>query len=172
MGTIGEAVARRALGFQMNVIYHNRRRRAQTEQELGVEYRSFDDLIKESDFVVCLTPLTEETKGMFSKEVFRKMKKTAFFINAARGGVVVEKDLIEALEKGEIAGAGLDVFENEPINEKHPLLKFDNVAALPHIGSATVETRKAMMMRCCKNIEAVLKNKPPISIVNKELYKT
>lgn len=170
MGSIGEAVARRARGFDMKILYHNRNRKPAAEKELGAVYCSFDELIQKSDFVVCMTPLTEETKGMFNKEVFKKMKKTAYFINAARGGVVVEKDLVEALENGEIAGCGLDVFEEEPISADHPLLKFKQVVALPHIGSASVETRTNMVRRCIRNIELVLKGKKPLSIVNDEIF--
>ncbi|MCU9612820.1 D-glycerate dehydrogenase [Caldibacillus lycopersici] len=169
MGSIGEAVAKRALGFQMNVIYHNRNRKIETEKALDVSYRSFEDLVVESDYIVCLTPLTDATKGMFSKEVFRKMKNTAYFINASRGTVVVEEDLVEALREGEIAGAGLDVFHQEPIDPNHPLLQFPNVVALPHIGSASVETRGAMIVHCCENIAAVLKGETPVSLVNKEI---
>jgi len=123
MGKIGEAVAERARGFSMKVLYHNRHRKPEAEKRLGAVYRSFDDLLRESDYVVCLTPLTDETRGMFDREAFKKMKPSAFFINVARGAVAVEEDLIEALEKGEIAGAGLDVFAEEPVRPDHPLLK-------------------------------------------------
>ncbi|MDL0419906.1 D-glycerate dehydrogenase [Caldibacillus thermoamylovorans] len=170
MGKIGEALAKRALGFDMNVLYHNRHRKMDVEKALGVHYRSFPDLVTESDYVVCLTPLTEETRGMFTKDVFRKMKKTAFFINVARGAVVIEEDLLSALREGEIAGAGLDVFEKEPIDPQHPFLKMKNVVALPHIGSASIETRTAMMKLCCRNIELILKNEKPISIVNEAVF--
>lgn len=170
MGSIGEAVAKRALGFDMKVIYHNRNRKADVEAKLGVDYSSFDDLIIESDFVLCLTPLTEETRGMFTKDIFKKMKNSAIFINAARGPVAVEEDLIEALTVGEIAGAGLDVYDHEPISPDHPLVNLKNVVALPHIGSASVETRTAMIDLCCKNIESVLKSEIPKTAVNKELY--
>lgn len=170
MGKIGEAVARRALGFQMKVIYHNRNRKWDSEKQLSVEYRPFSTLIEEADYVLCLTPLTEETKHLFSYDVFKKMKKTAYFINAGRGQVVVEKDLIRALQEQEIAGAGLDVFEKEPIDGDHPLLKFPNVVALPHIGSASIETRMAMMERSVENIRRVLIGEKPISMVNEEIY--
>lgn len=169
MGKIGEAVAKRALGFEMKVLYHNRNRKVDAEKQLGVIYKSFDDLLEESDYVVCLTPLTEETRGLFNKEAFKKMKQTAFFINVSRGAVVVEEDLIEALENGEIAGAGLDVFAKEPVDPNHPLLKFKQVVPLPHIGSASVETRREMMVRCMKNIEAILSGKKPINIVNPDI---
>lgn len=166
MGKIGEAVAKRALGFRMNVIYHNRDRKIDIEDIMKVDYRSIDDLISESDYVLNLTPLTEETKGMFNKETFKKMKKTAFFINVGRGETVVERDLIEALKNGEIAGAGLDVYENEPVSMENPLIKMNNVVALPNIGSSSVETRMSMINQCCENIERVLQNITPISMVN------
>lgn len=170
MGSIGEALAKRATGFGMKILYHNRHRKIETEQKLGVEYRTFDELVTESDYVVCLTPLTETTKGMFRKEVFQKMKKSTFFINVARGAVVVEEDLLQALQEGEIAGAGLDVFQTEPIDPNHPFLQLKNVVALPHIGSASIETRTTMMELCCENIEAVLSNQKPTAVVNEELY--
>ncbi|MBB6453437.1 glyoxylate reductase [Salirhabdus euzebyi] len=166
MGRIGEAVARRAKGFNMDILYHNRNRKDKAESELGAHYVSFDRLVEKADFVVSMTPLNEHTKDMFNEAVFKKMKKSAIFINTSRGGVVKEKDLYEALQNGEIAGAGLDVFKNEPINEKHPLLQLENVTALPHIGSATMETRTAMAQLSLENIDLVLKGKKPKTPVN------
>ncbi|WP_077214475.1 2-hydroxyacid dehydrogenase [Bacillus dakarensis] len=168
MGSIGSAVAKRAKGFDMNVIYHNRSRKMDVENELGAVYSSFDDLVLTSDFIVCLTPLTEETRNLFTREVFKKMKKTAVFINASRGPVVNEQDLYLALKEGEIAAAGLDVFEKEPIDENHPLLQLSNVVALPHIGSASIETRMGMMKLCVDNIDAILSEKEPLTLVNKD----
>lgn len=169
MGKIGQAVAKRATGFDMNILYHNRSRNIEAEQKLGATYCSFKELLEAADFVVCLTPLTEETRHMFDREAFRKMKRSAIFINAARGAVVDEQALYEALVSGEIAAAGLDVFEHEPIDASHPLLALTNVVALPHIGSATKETRTKMMELCCRNIIAVLQGKQPETLVNKEL---
>lgn len=168
MGSIGTAVAKRAKGFEMNILYHNRSRKVEVEQELNARYVSFDELITESDFIVCLTPLTPETKNLFTRDVFKKMKKSAIFINASRGPVVDENALVEALKEGEIAACGLDVFVQEPINKDHPLLQFKNVVALPHIGSASIETRLAMMELCVKNIHAVLSGNEPLTLVNKE----
>ncbi|GHH97649.1 2-hydroxyacid dehydrogenase [Neobacillus kokaensis] len=168
MGKIGEAVAKRAAGFDMNILYYNRSPKPEVEQRLGAVYTAFNELVAQADFIVCLTPLTSETKNLFTIEVFRKMKKTAIFINASRGPVVNEQDLYEALTLGEIAGAGLDVFEKEPIGREHPLLKLKNVIALPHIGSATIETRTAMMTLCVENIEAILMGSPPKTLVNKD----
>jgi len=170
MGNIGTAVAKRAQGFDMKVLYYNRNRKLDVEERLNVEYRPFDELIQESDYVVCLTPLNESTRHLFNKQVFKNMKNSAFFINASRGAVVVEEDLLWALKEGEIAGAGLDVFTVEPVNPNHPLLALPNVVALPHIGSASYETREAMGIRCCENIELVLTGKKPINLVNKEIY--
>jgi glyoxylate reductase len=168
MGNIGKAVAKRAIGFEMNVLYHNRSRNIEAEKQLGATYCSFEELLEAADFVVCLTPLTNETRHMFNKEAFRKMKRSAIFINAARGAVVDEQALYEALVNGEIAGAGLDVFEQEPIDASHSLLALPNVVALPHIGSATKETRTKMMELCCRNIIAILTGNQPETLVNKE----
>ncbi|KEZ48481.1 2-hydroxyacid dehydrogenase [Metabacillus indicus] len=165
MGNIGRAVAKRAKGFDMNILYHNRSRDTEAEESLGAEYRSFEDLLQTSDFVVCMTPLTIETKGMFDAGAFQKMKQEAIFVNTSRGGTVVEEDLIAALRNGVIAGAGLDVFENEPIRADHPILQLENAVALPHIGSATRETRFAMMACCIENIKQVLEGKKPLTPV-------
>ncbi|MCC5801922.1 2-hydroxyacid dehydrogenase [Rossellomorea vietnamensis] len=165
MGSIGEAVARRANGFNMEVLYHNRSRKSEAEETLGVRYVSFDDLLAQSDFVVVLAPLNEETQGMFQEDQFTKMKETAIFINAARGAIVNEVALEHALKRGDIAGAGLDVFETEPINEDHPLLQLDQVVAIPHIGSSSKETRHDMMTLCVENILAVLKGDNPKTAV-------
>ncbi len=170
MGSIGSAVARRAKGFNMDILYHNRSRKPEVEKELGATYKSFDDLIAQSDFIVCLAPLTPETKGMFQKEQFEKMKNSAIFINVGRGPIVNEQALYEALVSGDIAAAGLDVFEKEPIDETHPLLSLSNVVALPHIGSSSVETRKIMMKLCIDNIKAVLEGKAPKTLVNKDAF--
>ncbi|RLQ96531.1 2-hydroxyacid dehydrogenase [Falsibacillus albus] len=165
MGSIGEAVARRAKGFNMKILYHNRSRRTQAEQELNAVYTDFDGLLADSDFVVCLAPLTEETEGAFGAEAFQKMKATSYFINAARGPIVDERTLYNALINGEIAGAGLDVFENEPIGAEHPLLSLKNVLALPHIGSSSIQTRYSMMDLCTENIDAVLSGREPVTEV-------
>ncbi|WP_160722392.1 2-hydroxyacid dehydrogenase [Bacillus sp. USDA818B3_A] len=168
MGRIGETVAKRATGFDMNTLYYNRTRKPEAEKQLGVQYSSFDELVEKSDFIVCLTPLTHETKNLFTREVFQKMKPSAIFINVSRGAVVDEQALQEALEAGEIAGAGLDVFQKEPISSDHPLVKLPNVVALPHIGSSSVETRTAMIQLCIENIIAVLEEKEPKTLVNKD----
>ncbi len=116
MGRIGEAVAKRATGFNMEILYHNRSRKEEAEQELGAKYAEFDELLKHSDYVVCLAPLTEETRGMFNEAAFKKMKSSAIFVNASRGANMDEEALYEALVDGDIKAAGLDVFAEEPIS--------------------------------------------------------
>lgn len=169
MGKIGEVLAKRAAGFDMNILYHNRSRNEQAESKLPVTYASMDDVLEKSDFVVCLTPLTKQTENMFNEEAFKKMKKSAMFINVSRGDVVDEAALLKALNEEEIAAAGLDVFVNEPIDGSHPLAMHPKVVALPHIGSATVETRTSMIKLAVQNIEAVLAGHFPSTIINREL---
>lgn len=171
MGKIGEAVARRAKGFGMEILYHNRSRKMDAEMEFGAQYSSFEELVSKSDYVVSLAPLTAETRNLFTAEVFAKMKKSAIFINVGRGPVVDEPALYQALVNGEIAAAGLDVFVKEPISADHQLLKLPNVIALPHIGSASTETRTAMIKLCCSNVNAVLSGANPKTIVNKEVLR-
>lgn len=155
MGRIGEAVARRGQGFGMNVLYHNRTRRSLED----VKYAELDDLLQNSDFVVILTPLTEETKGMISERELSLMKDTACLINVARGGIVDEQALYEALKSEKIWGAGLDVFEKEPVPLDHPLLTLPNVTVLPHIGSAAIQTRLAMMALNAEAIRSCLEGR-------------
>ncbi|WP_163536620.1 D-glycerate dehydrogenase [Gracilibacillus sp. YIM 98692] len=169
LGRIGEKVAKRAtLGFEMDVSYYNRSRNDQAEKELGVTYASFQDIITNSDFILLMTPLTKETYHLIDQAAFEQMKKTCFFINASRGAVVDEKALIQALLDKKIAGAGLDVFEKEPIDPKNPLLEMDNVVTLPHIGSATAETRKAMKEFAANNCLQALRGEEPEAVI-KEL---
>ncbi|ANZ33849.1 2-hydroxyacid dehydrogenase [Staphylococcus carnosus] len=165
MGDIGKAFARRLKGFEANVMYHNRSRHRIAEKELGVLYVSFDELLENSDFVICTAPLTPETKDKFNRAAFKKMRNDAIFINIGRGATVVEEDLIQALKDGEIAGAGLDVFREEPISTDHPLLKLSNAVVLPHIGSASVVTRDRMIQLSISNVKAVLEGHPPITPV-------
>lgn len=165
MGRIGTAVARRAKGFNMPIIYHNRSRNEEAEKELGAKYVSFDELLTEADYVVSLVPLSEETKRIFNKDAFAKMKKSAIFINAGRGQTMIEEDLYAALIEGEIAAAGLDVFEKEPIRADHPLMKLDNVVCLPHIGSASVKTREEMIELCFNNFKNLFDGKDVLTEV-------
>ncbi|KGX89629.1 2-ketogluconate reductase [Pontibacillus halophilus JSM 076056 = DSM 19796] len=152
MGRIGEAVAQRAKGFNMNILYHNRSRNTEAEQALQANYATFEELLIESDYVVCLAPYTEETHEMFNTQAFQKMKDTAIFINASRGKNVDEEALYDALVAKEIKAAGVDVYRQEPIRASHPLLSLDNVVALPHIGSSSEETRTAMIQLCLDNL--------------------
>ena len=153
MGRIGQAMARRALGFGMNVVYHNRHRVNPTiERETVARFVPFEQLLEESDVISLHCALNDESRGLFDAAAFRRMKPTALLVNTARGPVVDEDALVEALEAGEIAGAGLDVFEREP--EVHPkLFELERVVLAPHLASATVEARTAMARMCS---EAVL----------------
>jgi glyoxylate reductase len=161
MGRIGEAVARRARGFDMDVLYHNRTRRHESESMYGFTYAELDELLTQSDFVVVLAPLTDETRGMLGADEFAKMKETAIFINVARGEIIDEQALYEALKAKKIWGAGLDVFTKEPVDLDHPLLTLPNVTTLPHIGSASIRTRLAMMALNRDAIANVLEGKEP-----------
>jgi glyoxylate reductase len=160
LGRIGAAVARRAKGFGMEILYNNRRRNEKVEAELGARYASLDDLLARSDFVTIHTTLNDASKHLINKERLQKMKKTAFLINTARGSVVDERALVSALGKGWIAGAGLDVFEKEPLGTS-PLLKMKNAVLLPHIGSADRATRTRMAQVAVKNIIDVLAGGEP-----------
>jgi len=168
MGEIGEAVAKRSIGFEMEILYHNRNRKPVAEQHLGAVYCCFEELLERSDFVVCMTPLTEETENMFDADAFKRMKNSAIFINTSRGQVVDEEALYNALIQGEIAGAGLDVFSGEPIGSDHRLVSLPNVLATPHIASSSIETRISMMDLCSENISRILTGRKPKTLVNKE----
>ncbi|CAG9295660.1 2-hydroxyacid dehydrogenase [Celerinatantimonas diazotrophica] len=145
MGRIGMAVARRAhLGFGMPVLYHNRHPKEIAQEQFAAQLVALDELFARADFIVMLTPLTEQTYHLIGTQQFEKMKPSAVFINASRGDVVDEQALIDALEGGKIAAAGLDVFHQEPIDPDSKLLSMPQVVALPHIGSATTQTREAM----------------------------
>lgn len=164
MGRIGRALARRARGFDMRLLYHNRRADPEAERELGATYAALDELLGASDFVSLHAPLTPETRHLIGGRELRAMKKTAVLINTARGPVVDETALVSALRDGTIAGAGLDVFEHEP--EVHPgLLDLDNVVLTPHLGSATLETRTAMALLCSHAVLAVLAGRKPENVI-------
>ncbi len=167
MGRIGEAVAKRAKGFNMEVLYHNRSRKMEAETELGAKYVELVDLLKQSDFVVVLAPFTEETKNLIAKKELALMKNTAILINVARGGMVNEVDLYEALKSQCIWAAGLDVFEQEPVPLDHPLLTLPNVVVLPHIGSASINTRITMSEVAATNLLQALNGEVPDHLVNK-----
>jgi lactate dehydrogenase-like 2-hydroxyacid dehydrogenase len=171
LGKIGFELAKRsAAAFGMKIIYHNRGHHAEAEKELNAHWVSFPELLEKSDVLSVHTALTPETKGRFNKEVFACMKSSAIFINAARGSIHNEEDLTEALQKGIIWGAGLDVTNPEPMRPDHPLLFMPNVCVLPHIGSATEETRAAMSLIAARNVVAGLKGQHLPFIVNPEIY--
>jgi len=168
LGRIGKAVARRAHGFSMKVLYYNRNRLApEHEQDLGVQYVDFMDLLQESDFVSIHVPLTRQTHHMIGTKELAAMKSGAYLINTSRGPVVDEGALVNALRNGHIAGAALDVYEREPL--VHPeLLKMKNTVLLPHLGSATSETRRKMAQRAIENLLAALRNERPRDCLNWE----
>ncbi|MEH7458955.1 MULTISPECIES: 2-hydroxyacid dehydrogenase [Bacillus] len=166
MGRIGEAVAKRAkFGFDMNVLYYNRRRKEEAEQKFDAAYCDLHTLLKQSDFIVLLTPLTEETYHLIGEKEFSLMKETAVFINASRGKTVDESALIDALEQKKIFAAGIDTFTQEPVEKDNPLLSLPNIVTLPHIGSATLKTRRQMAMTAAENLVAGLQGKTPPNIV-------
>jgi lactate dehydrogenase-like 2-hydroxyacid dehydrogenase len=169
LGRIGKAVARRGRGFSMRVLYYDIVRPAPAqEQELGVEFVDRETILREADFLTLHVPLTPETHHLIGTRELAMMKPTAFLINAARGKVVDEAALVEALQSRQIAGAGLDVFEQEPhINPA--LLALPNVVLTPHVGSATSQTRLAMAMLAAENLLAALEGRRPPNPVNPEV---
>ena len=167
MGRIGEALAQRGhFGFGMPVIYHSNSPKPAVEARFNAQYRSLDELLQQADFICLTLPLTAQTEGLIGAEQFALMRPESIFINISRGKVVDEKALINALQQGQIRGAGLDVFEREPLELTSPLLKLDNVVATPHIGSATFETREAMARCAVENLLAALAGERPANLVN------
>jgi lactate dehydrogenase-like 2-hydroxyacid dehydrogenase len=168
MGRIGQAIARRAFGFDMKVVYHNRNRIApELERKCNAAYVSFDELLAQSDFIVLQVPYSPQTHHLIGAAQLAKMKSSAILINSTRGGVVDDAALIDALKKGGIRAAGLDVYENEP--KLHPeFLKLDNVVLAPHVGSSTEATRKAMAMLAAQNLVAALQGQVPPNLINPE----
>ncbi|WP_312998577.1 glyoxylate/hydroxypyruvate reductase GhrB [Leclercia sp.] len=167
MGRIGLALAQRAhFGFNMPILYNARRQHKEAEERFNARYCDLDTLLQEADFVCLILPLTDETHHLMGKAQFKKMKKSAIFINAGRGPVVDEQALIAALKNGEIHAAGLDVFEQEPLPASSELLKLPNVVALPHIGSATHETRYNMAACAVDNLIDALQGKVDKNCVN------
>jgi len=166
MGAVGTTIAKRAhLGFDMQILYHNRSKNEQAEKLYGATYCSLDELLKQSDYVCLMTPLTPATENMIGKREFELMKETAIFINGSRGKTVDEEALVDALKTGEILAAGLDVFVEEPVHPDHPLLSLENVVTLPHIGSATYETRMKMAMLGATNLVAGLQGQTPPNLI-------
>ncbi|MCT8951364.1 D-glycerate dehydrogenase [Pseudomonas lundensis] len=171
MGRIGEALAQRGhFGFGMPVIYHSHSPKPAVEARFGARYRSLKALLQEADFICLTLPLTAETQGLIGAEQFALMRTDSIFINISRGKVVDEAALIHALQQGQIRGAGLDVFEREPLDPASPLLTLDNVVATPHIGSATIETREAMARCAVDNLLAALDGQRPPNLVNPSAF--
>jgi glyoxylate reductase len=169
MGAIGQSVARRAKAFGMDIVYSDARQASEeVERELGAKRIELEELLRTADVVTVHAPLMDETRHLIDAETLALMKETAYLVNSARGPIVDEAALVDALKAGKIAGAGLDVFENEP--DVHPgLLELDNVVILPHLGSATIETRTAMGVLAAKNAIAVLKGETPPTPVNPDV---
>lgn len=171
LGRIGQAVARRAQGFGMRVLYYTTHRRpVEEEKRLGVEFASLDDLLAKSDFVSLHVPLTDSTRHMIGRREMDLMKKTAIIVNTARGPVVDEKALVEALCQGRIAAAGFDVYENEPALAPG-LTELPNVTLLPHTGSGTLETRTRMAVMAAQSVVDAIAGKRPEHVVNTEVYR-
>ncbi|HXF83108.1 MAG TPA: D-glycerate dehydrogenase [bacterium] len=169
LGRIGSAVARRARGFEMRVLYYDPIRRQDLEAQLSLEYRTLPEVLREADIISVHVPLTADTRHLIGAEQFKMMKPTAVFVNAARGPIVDQRALTEALRRRTIFAAGIDVFEQEPISPDDPLLQLDNVVVAPHIASASVPTRTRMATLAAENIAAVLQGRRPPTPVNPEV---
>jgi len=172
LGRIGCAIAKRAKGFNMNVLYYDVIRRPDFEKEYNIQFTALDTLFQKADFVTVNVPLTKETHHLVDEKKLRMMKNTAYLINNARGPIVDEKALYKALKEGWVAGAALDVFEQEPTPMQNPLLKLDNVVVAPHISSASYETRSKMAEMVAENLVAFFEGKTPPNLVNPEAIKT
>lgn len=165
MGNIGKEVAKRARGFDMKVLYHNRRPNPAAEAELGATYTTLPELLQRADFVTLNVPLTPETRGIIGRDQLRMMKPTAVLVNVARGGVIDHDALLEALQEKWIYCAAVDVTEPEPLPRDHPLLKLENFVIAPHLGSATRQTRRRMAQRAVDNLKAGLRGEALINRV-------
>jgi gluconate 2-dehydrogenase len=166
LGHIGAAIARRGFyGFNMNILYHNRREKIEVAQQFNAQYKSLEALLKQADFVVVAVDLNSQSKALIGAQEFALMQKHAVFVNIARGSVVDEQALTEALQYRQIFAAGLDVYQKEPLQQS-PLFELDNVVTLPHIGSATVETRKKMAELAFQNLVDALEQRTPRYLVN------
>ncbi len=171
MGNIGGKVAEISQSFDMEVIYHNRSRKQEIENKTGAEYVDLDELLSRSDFVSLHVPLTEETEGMIGKEELDKMSEDSYLINTARGEVVDEKSLIETLREEGIAGAGIDVYADEPHGANPEYYDLENVVLTPHLGSASYKAREGMARMAADNIIAILEGEEPENIVNPSVLK-
>jgi glyoxylate reductase len=169
LGRIGYAVARRAQGFNMKLLFYDVLRNPEQEKKHGLAFAPLDTLLQKSDYVSIHVPLLPQTRHFISERELNLMKDTAFLINTSRGPVVNEKDLIKALQTRKIRGAGIDVWDPEPPQVNNPLLSMDNVVALPHIASASIETRSLMIQMAIDNLKCILQGKIPPNLVNKEV---
>ena len=172
LGGIGLETAKRALGFDMKVIYHSRTRKPELEKEYGFKYVSLNKALTDSDFLSIHVPLTPETHKFIGEKQLKKMKPTSILVNLSRGAVIDTDALYKALTKGWIAGAGLDVFDPEPVPENHPILALDNVVVLPHIGSASNRSRREMHLLGVRNLLAGLNGERLEECANPEVYET
>jgi len=172
LGRIGTAIAKRAKGFNMRILYYDIVRRERVEKELGVEYRPLDELLREADFVSINVALTKETYHMIGERELKLMKPSAYLINTARGAVVDTSALVKALREGWIAGAALDVFEEEPLPIDHPLTKMENVILTPHMAAHTEEFFREAAVTVAKEVLKALKGERPAYLANPEVYST
>ncbi len=172
LGGIGLETAKRALGFDMKIIYHSRTRKRELEKEYGFKYASFKRVLTDSDFISIHVPLTPETNKFIGENQLKTMKKSAILVNLSRGAVLDTDALYKALKNGWIAGAGLDVFDPEPVPADHPVLGLDNVVVLPHIGSASNRSRREMHLLAARNLVAGLNGERLEECANPELYET
>jgi len=168
LGRIGSAVAKRALAFNMKALYYDIVRQPELEKDLGIEYMDLETLLKQADFVTVHVPLLPQTHHLIGERELKMMKRTACLVNTSRGPVVDEKALYKALKEGWIWGAGLDVWEKEPVEMDNPLLKLDSVVVAPHIASASIETRTKMAVMAAENLISILEGKVPPNLVNPE----
>jgi glyoxylate reductase len=171
LGRIGCAIALRAKGFNMKVLYHDVQRRPDCEKEYDLKFTDVETIFKTADFITINTPLTKETHHLVDEKKLRMMKKTAYIVNNARGPIVDQKALYKAVKEGWIAGAALDVFEEEPTPIDNPLLKLDNIVVAPHISSASYETRAKMAEMVAENLITFFEGKTPPNLVNPEVAK-
>jgi len=171
LGRIGTAVARRAKGFQMRIIYHDIVRRRDLEESLGIDYLEFDEVLRTADFISVHVPLSDQTRHLIGREQFKLMKPTAVFVNTSRGPIVDQQALADALASHQIYAAGIDVFEREPVPPDDRLLRLDNVIVAPHIASASIPTRTKMAVIAAQNLVAVLQGRTPPHAVNPEVLK-
>jgi glyoxylate reductase len=169
LGRIGKMVASRAKAFNVNILYNKHEPDLEAEKELGMKFVSLDDLYKNSDFVSLHVPLSDETRHMINKTSLDKFKKGCFLINTARGPVVDEHDLVESLRSGNLSGAALDVFDNEP-NINPELIGMENVILTPHIASATYESRNKMGELAVTQILDIISNKMPQNLTNPDVW--